>query len=588
VTDFTQLHSKLVFSLNNRFVELMSKDRNSMHQVPEIKSIASITSLLVRCVMIFVFLAAAGAGCDHQSNSNRSAAAQPAEQTNEVRILRRGLPGEPRTLDPQLADDDFSFQVVRDLYEGLTAENSFGQIIPGAASSWTVDETGTIYTFHLRPDAKWSNGDTIVAAEFVQGLRRAVDPKTASGSAALLAVIRGASEIIAGRKEIARLGVSAIDNFSVRIELEYPAPFLLQILSQPIAAPVHANQGPKLPSGQSKYDAAIYNGAYVLVSRVPGSFIELARNPNYWNSSHVSIQRVRYINAESESTELREYLAGQLDMTFTIPMPDLSHVLKEHGAEVQMAPTLGTVYLALNLSKAPLKNSPELRQALSMAIDRELISEHVMMGVTPAYTLVADGTSGYHSPKYDWSKWSRDRQLAFARSLLNRSGYSERNPLHLKLYFNSNEAIRRTMIAIAGSWKQNLGVISELTSDEFRVFLAGRKDRSRWDVARLGWVADYDDPSSFLEILSLGNSQNDPEYSSASFNELILQSRVEPQTDKRIILLQSAEQVLLNDYPVIPLYFYRGLRLVKPYVGGAEITPMNRTYCKNLFWRQAS
>ena len=170
------------------------------------------------------------------------------------------------------------------------------------------------------------NGQTeirTVAAEFVQGLRRAVDPKTASGSAALLAVIKGASEIIAGAKGVAQLGVTAIDNSTVRIELEHPAPFVLQILSQPIAAPVH-DANLKSPAGQSKDNAAIYNGAYVLVSRVPGSFIELARNPNYWNSSQVSIGRVRYINAESESTELREYLAGQLDMTFTIPMPDLS------------------------------------------------------------------------------------------------------------------------------------------------------------------------------------------------------------------------------------------------------------------------
>ena len=297
----------------------------------------------------------------------------------------------------------------------------------------------------------------------------------------------------------------------------------------------------------------------------------------------MSIGKVRYINAESESTELREYFAGQLDMTFTIPMPDLSRVLQEHRAEVQMAPTLSTAYLALNLSKPPLKDLPEVRQALSMAVDRELIAEHVMIGVTPAYTLVANGTSGYDPPEYEWAKWSRERQIAFARSLLERSGYSDKNPLHLTLYFNNNEDIRRIMVAVAGNWKQNLGVVSELASDEFRLFLVGRKDRSRWDVARLGWVADYDDPSSFLEVLSEGSNQNDPAYSSASFNELIVKSRAEARPDSRIMLLQQAERVLLNDYPIIPLYFYRGRRLVKPYIGGAQITPMNRTYCKNLY-----
>lgn len=564
-----------------------------MHQVTEIARIVlpnlrlaiEFWRAMLQCG-ILVVIATGGSGCDYQSKNKEAGGVNlPADQANAVRTLRRGLPGEPRTLDPQLADDDFSFQVIRDLYEGLTAENQSGQIIPGVADSWTLDETGTIYTFYLRPDAKWSNGDKTVAAEFVQGLRRAVDPKTASGSAALLAVIKGASEITAGHKGVAQLGVTAIDESSLRIELEHPAPFVLQILSQPVAAPVHAHPNSKSSPGQSQENAAIYNGAYILVNRVPGSFIELVRNPNYWNSSRVSIGKVRYINAESESTELREYLAGQLDMTFTIPMPDLARVLQEHGAEVQMAPTLATAYLALNLSKPPLKDLPELRQALSMAIDRELIAEHVMIGVTPAYTLVANGTSGYDPPEYEWAKWSRERQLAFARSLLKHSGYSEKNPLHLKLYFNSNEDIRRIMVAVAGNWKQNLGVVSELASDEFRVFLVGRKDRSHWDVARLGWVADYDDPSSFLEVLTQGSNQNDPGYSSASFNELIVQSRLEARPDRRIILLRRAETVLLNDYPVIPLYFYRGRRLVKPYIGGAQITPMNRTYCKNLFWQ---
>jgi oligopeptide transport system substrate-binding protein len=278
-------------------------------------------------------------------------------------------------------------------------------------------------------------------------------------------------------------------------------------------------------------------------------------------------------------------MAGQLEMTFTIPMPDLSRVIQTYSDEVQISPTLGTVYLALNLSKPPLKDSPPLRQALSMAVDRDLIAERVMMGVTPAYSFVADGTSGYDPPKYDWATWSREHQLAYARSLLQRSGFSEKNPLHLKLYFNNNEGIQRTMIAIAASWKQNLGIISELASEEFQVFLVGRKDHNRWDAVRLGWKADYDDPSSFLDIFSQGSNQNDPGYNSTLFNNLIMQARLEPLADKRTLLLRNAEQALLNDYPIIPIYFLKARRLVKPYVGGAHLNPMNRTYSKNLFWK---
>ncbi len=589
-------------------MELMSKATKSMQQVPEMARVArrrlwtasvgirGLPSLamkapalvairgLLQCSILFLFIC--GAGCDSHSKKTEvsDSPSSTAETDGGSRTLRRGLPGDPRTLDPQLADDNYSFQVVRDLYEGLTTEDAAGQIVPGAADSWTVDATGKVYTFHLRSDAKWSDGRRTVATEFVQGLRRAVDPKTASDSAGLLAVIKGAGEIIAGRKPVAELGAAAIDESSLTIELEHPAPFILQILSQPIAAPVRLGAN-TLPDRKSVNKSDVYNGAYVLVTRVPGSFIQLARNPNYWNFSHVAIGKVRYVNSESEATELREYIANQLDMTFTIPMPDLGRVSESYNSEVQTAPYLGTFYLALNLSKSPLRDSVSLRQALSMAVDRELIADHVMMGVAPAYTFVASGTSGYDRPEYEWTTWTRERQLAYARTLYARSGYSEKNPLHLKLYFNTSESIQRTMIAIAGSWKQNLGVVSDLDSDEFRVFLAGRKDRTRWDVARLGWDADYDDPSSFLDVFTPGNNQNDSAYHSTAFNKAILEARVDPRPESRLRHLSSAEKILLNDYPIIPIYFKKARRLVKPYVGGAQLTPMNRTYSKNLFWK---
>jgi len=528
--------------------------------------------VMLRCGVIAA-IAISLVACGHQEPGSSGA-------NDSNRVLRRGLPGEPRTLDPQLADDDFSFQVVRDLYEGLTSEDSSGQIVPGAADSWTLDATGTVYTFHLRPQAKWSNGDRVTASEFVQGLRRAVDPKTGSGSAELLAAVRGASEIIAGRENITDLAVTAVDESLVQIVLEHPAPFILQVLSQPIAAPFHGKEGPG-----SEKNPGPFNGAYVLLNRLTGSYINLVRNSEYWNSSNVSIQRVRYVNAESEATELREYIAGDLDLTFSIPLPDLDRISHKLRDEIQISPTLGTTYLALNLSKSPLKDDAAIREALSIALDREQIAKNVMGGVMPAYSFVANGTTGYDPAKYDWVNWSRDRQLAYARSLYSQSGYSDNNPLHIRLYFSNGESIQRVMIAVAGSWKQNLGVISELTNDEFRVFLVGRRDRSRWDAARLKWDADYDDPSSFLDVFTNDSNQNDPEYTSAAFNSLIIQARTESQPAKRMMLLHDAEQVLMNDYPIIPIYFTRGRRLVKPYVGGAKIDPMNRIYSKNLFWK---
>lgn len=525
---------------------------------------------MLRCIVL-PMLAILLAACSHQDGGS--------SRTDEAsRVLRRGIPGEPRTLDPQIADDDFSFQVLRDLYEGLTAEDSSGRITPGVADSWTVDSTGSVYTFHLRPEARWSNGDRVTASEFVQGLQRAVDPRTGSGSASLLSAVKGATRIIEGQEDASALGVLAINDSSIQISLEHPAPFILQILSQPIAAPYHKNSS-------SEHTIGPYNGAYLLTGRVTGAYIDLARNDQYWNSSKVAIAKIRYVNAESEAIELREYLTGDLDLTFSIPLPDLDRLSQKIKSEIQISPTLGTTYLALNLSRAPLKGDLKVREALSIALDREQIAKNVMAGVTPAYSFVAEGTSLYNPPKYDWAGWSRDRQLSYAKSLYAQSGYSEQNPLRLRLYFSSGESIQRTMLAVAGSWKQNLGVISELSNDEFRVFLNGRKDRDRWDVARLKWDADYDDPSSFLNIFDKQSNQNDADYSSTAFDDSMNQARKEPEPAARLLQLHRAEQVLLNDYPIIPIYFTRARRLVKPYVGGATINPMNRVYSKNLYWK---
>jgi len=525
-------------------------------------------------------------GC-FDKTENGSGAAANGNKGNSSRTLRRGLPGEPRTLDPQLAEDTYSFPVLRDLYEGLTAEDRHGQVVPGIAKSWTVDETGTVYTFFLRRDASWSDGDRITATEFVRGLQRAVDPRTASGSSELLTAIKGASDIIERHKTVNDLGVTAIGTSSVRIELQHPAPFILQVLSQPIASPFHIHNE-LAPSKQATGQTTVSNGPYTLVRRITGSYIELARNPNYWDAANVMIERVKYINTESEATEIREYISGELDITSTIPAPDLRRLRQQYSAEIQTAPILGTLYLALNVSEPLLGHDQNLRKALSMAVDREFIANEVAVGVAPAYSFVPNGISGYNPPAYDWSKWPRDRQLAFARSLFAQAGYSEKNPLHLTVYFNSSESIQRLMVAVAASWRQNLGVITHLISDEFRVFLAGRKDRSRWDVVRLGWYADYDDAASFLEVFSRSNSQNDPGYMNSEFNTLIDESRLEANPNKRILLLQKSEQLLLDDYPIIPVYFYTARRLVKPYIRGAEITPLNHTYSKHLSWNEGS
>ena len=493
----------------------------------------------------------------------------------------RGLPETPRTLDPQVADDEYSFQVLRDIFEGLTQENNLGKIIPGIAESWSIDQHATRYKFRLRKNALWSDGTPVTAEQFVYGLRRAVDPKTASGSAELLQDVKGATSIIAGRANATTLGVSAASKHVLIIQLRRPAPYILEILSQPIAAPIRqpANDSPRTTH------PAITDGPYFVAKEVYGSYIDLDRNKYYWDVSHVAIPEIRYVITNSGSSELADYLAGEIDITYSLPLPDLQRMLAMRRSEVQIAPILATFYLAFNMSEPWLAQNRDLRQALSMGIDRRLIADKLMEGVTPAFSYIPPAIDDYHPPTYSWATWSRSQRLRFAKKLLSRANVSSTQPLKLRLYFNKDQTIDRVVLAIASNWKQNLGISVRLESDEFRVFLSRRKDRHYWDIARFGWNADYNDAEDFLDVFAHDSPENDAIYKNKSFNRLLDDARGESNLVRRRHLLERAESVLLHDYVVIPVYFYNARRMVSPCIGGATITPMNHTYSKYLFWR---
>jgi oligopeptide transport system substrate-binding protein len=544
-------------------------------------------SILLLCSISTLGLAIPS-GCGERSSTPPSPG--PSNATDALPqhgdMLRRGILGEPKTVDPQLADDEFSFPIIRDLFEGLTAEGPHGGAIPGVAESWEVDSSGTVYRFKLRKNAKWSNGDPVTASEFVTGIRRAANPRTASGSAGLLTTIRNATEVISGRAPIATLGVSAIGSDTVEIRLEHPAPYILEVLSQPVCAPVHGQVPDENKNQSPSNEGFISDGPYHLVKWTPGAFLDIKRNESYWDHEDVHIDSIRYVFENAESTELKQYLAGDLDLTYTIPMPDFDRMVKEHQSEIQTAPILGTLYLALNTTASPLRDSVELRKALSMTVERDLISRNVTGGVTPAYNFVPNGIRDSASKKYEWAQLSQNDRISQAQALYRKAGYSKDAPLRITLFFNSNDGIRRLMIAIAAGWKESLGIETNLKSSEFRVFLEERKNRKNWDAIRLGWYADYDDPESFLDLFQSTSNQNDAGYNNAEFDRLIHSATLEADVAVRRDLLGKAEEVLLSDYPVIPIYFYSTRRMIKPYVGGATITPTNRTYSKYLFWKR--
>ncbi|MDP8984693.1 MAG: peptide ABC transporter substrate-binding protein [Pseudomonadota bacterium] len=505
------------------------------------------------------------------------ACSQPNKPPALASVLRRGLAGEPSTLDPAGAADAFTSQVIQDLYEGLTTQAPAGGADPGVASSWDIDATGTQYTFHIRPDARWSNGQPLRAGDFVRAWRRVVDPKTASPLADDLRLIRLAPEIIAGKLPPGMLGVAAPTDDRLVVTLALPAPYLPEVLTHPAAFPIYSEA-----SARTHIPAELVsNGPYVLSRWQNGSTITLKKNSFYWDRADVSIGAVAYAFISDETSQYAQYRAGELDITDTVPASAVPSFHGERAAELVVAPYLATAYYGLNLSARAIGTNTKLRQALSMAIDRKRLVASFGFGQPPAYGLVPPGIWNYKQQSLPWKDLTDAARIAEAKHLYAQAGYSGRT-LRLRALYNSNVVIKRTAIMIAAMWKETLGVDTDLIEQDFRGFLVTRHDKTKWDVARFSWVADFNDASNFLDALRSNSGNNDEGYANASYDALLDEAARTAEPSRRRDLLEAAELMALNDYPIFPLYHFVSARLVKPYVTGVKPTPLNRVSSKGL------
>jgi oligopeptide transport system substrate-binding protein len=512
----------------------------------------------------------AACGC-----SQRSDVAMSGAHTLE---LRRGISGEPSSLDPAAATDNFSSQVIQDLYEGLTRESSSGEVVPGVASSWDVDPTGTKYTFYLRRNASWSNGKPVVASEFVASWQRILDPRKSSPVSSELRLLKGAAAIISGKLPPTSLGVVAQSSTVLIVNLEQPAPYFPQVLAHSAAFPIYSDLSARSHAATSW----VSNGPFILSSWQPGTTIELKRNAAYWDRANVQLDRVDYQIAPDQNSQFSAYRAGQLDMTDTVPPNAIESLRREHPQELVIAPLLATAYYGLNLEAPLLQGNLKLRQALSMAIDRRRLVASLALGQIPAFGLVPPGTWNYVPQRWKWESLVDADRVAEARRLYAEAGFSRNAPLRLRLLFNSSPSIKQTAIMVAAMWKEELGMDTALTDEEFRVFLESRHDKHKWDVVRLAWTADYNDASSFLDILRANSSNNDTGYSNPLFDKFMDEAARTSDPDIRSSLLANAERSMLDDYPVIPLYYFVSKRLVKPYVLGVKPNPLDRVGSKEL------
>jgi oligopeptide transport system substrate-binding protein len=496
-------------------------------------------------------------------------------------VLRRGNESEPESLDIHSARSEAALTLLRDLYEGLTAMGPDGAPVLAAADRSDISSDGLVYRFHIRNSARWSNGDAVVAEDFAAAWRRLVDPHTGAQYADLLKEVRGATAITAGRAPPTTLGVRAEGADVLLVDLIKPTPYFFGLLSHPATFPIHRASLAARGRAFAKPGVMISNGAFVLTRWDFGSHLVAVRNRHYWNDAATRIDGVEYYSFSDSAGELSAFRTGQIDVTSSIPAAQFRWVQEHLGTELHIAPELAVYYLGLNLRSAPFAASRELRQALSMVIDREQLVRTVTgAGEAPAYTFVPPQVRDYTPPMPDYAAWPMDRRIAKARELLRAAGLTAHPPT-LELRYNSNELHNRIAVAVAAMWKQALGIDTTLRAEEFKVLL---QDIDRGDVSvfRASWLADYDDPYAFLQILQSGFGINLPHYASPEFDALLAEATTQADAARRRELLQGAEARMLADQPLIPLFFYVSKHLVGKHILGWRDNGLNVVYSKNL------
>jgi len=478
-------------------------------------------------------------------------------------MVQRGLGPEPDSLHIHQARGLAAINLLRDIREGLTTFDVNGNPVPGQAESWQVYDEGRRYRFKLRADARWSNGDSVTADDFVRAWQRALSPESAAATAGLLSVVRNAKDVLSGSLAPTQLGIRSDGPGIVEIELQQAAPWVLEILAHPVAFPLHVD-------GMEDPRDAPVNGPFLLQEWMPRASIRLIRNPGYYAADSVAPDGVIYFPIEEPATELAMYRAGELHITETIPAGRFAWLQENLGDDLRVCPYLGTFWLGLNFRHASLGRSRELRQALSLAIDREILTRTVLgAGEQPGWSVVPPGIEGYEPATMPEVGLDQQAREATAQRLYRQSGLGQAEPLLLELRYNTSGVHRRVAVAVAAMWKQVLGINTELVNEEWKVFVNNRRMGVVTQVFRGGWIADYADPAGFLDLFIGGSSLNNTFYRSARFDNLLTLATEAP-AEARMQLLHEAESHLLADMPVIPLYYYVSRHLVKPAIAGYE------------------
>ncbi|NHB91786.1 oligopeptide ABC transporter substrate-binding protein OppA [Photorhabdus cinerea] len=507
-------------------------------------------------------------------------------QLADKQVLVRNNGSEPQSLDPHKIEGVPESHLARDLFEGVVIVGPNGEILPGSATSWE-NKDFTVWTFHMRKDAKWSNGDPVTAQDFVYSWQRLADPNTASPYTSFLqyAHITNIDDIISGKKKPDTLGVKALDDYTLQLTLSEAVPYLVKLLAHSPMSPVHKATVEKYGEKWTQPQNFVGNGAYKPKNWIVNERIVMERSPTYWDNKNTIIDQVTFLPISSEVTDVNRYRSGEIDMTYTnLPIELFQKLKKEIPDELRISPLLCTYYYEINNEKPPF-NDPRVRTALKLAMDRDIVTNKVKaQGDIPASGYTPPFTDGMKEMKPVWfTGWSQEQRNQEAKKLLAEAGYNKDNPLKFNLLYNTSDLHKKIAIAVSSVWRKNLGADVRLENQEWKTFLDTRH-QGNYDVARAGWCADYNEPSSFLNSMLSYSSNNTAHYKSSEFDKLMKESLQVKTDDERAVIYQKAEEQLDKDSAIVPLYYYVNTRLVKPYVGGyTGKDPLDNLHTKDLY-----
>jgi oligopeptide transport system substrate-binding protein len=486
------------------------------------------------------------------------------------------LGSDAATLDPQMSEDVQSVRVIYDLFEGLTSQDQHNHTSPGLAYKWEISADNKTYTFHLRPNLKFSDGSPLTAADVVFSYQRLADPKTASPYNFLVSNLENGQAIVDAKLPPAQLGIQAVDDHTVRIRLTNPDPSFLSIVAQPDLAVVSKANLSKFGSAWTEPKNMVTSGAYKLDERVVQGYILASKNPYYYDAGNVAIERVKYFPIVDTNASLSQYKTGSIDVTYMLPidqyktikaqMPDQEHTVLWEAIE----------YYDFNMNLPKYKDNPKLRQALVMAVDREALVKEVMgQDQKSLYTYASSTIEGgkFAGLDYEWAGWPRDKQIAVARQLFREAGYGPNHPLQVTITYNTRDYTKKNSLAIASMWQQVFGsgsIQTVASNQEWKTFLQARHTGS-YDIARDGWVADYDSVDSYTALYQCGNPQNNAHDCIKGYNDLLNQAQNTSDPQLRVKLIRQALTLAMNDYSRIPLYQLTYYRLVNPRVKNYDI-----------------